>query len=91
MIPPVWSGLPRGVSGCIIKRYEDIDTYDIILDSGLKVSNIPINFIRPDHILCTGKNVFKNNTQQLFDNRTFRMPTYQRRYAWKQSDWMGVW
>ena len=57
MIPPVWSGLPRDVSGNIIKVYDQTDTYDILLDNGKKITNVPINFIRPDGILCHGKNV----------------------------------
>ena len=57
MIPPVWSGLPRGISGTILKVYDDTDTYDILLDSQAKVNNVPINFIRSDAILVQGKNV----------------------------------
>lgn len=83
MIPPVWSGLPRDQSGMILRVYEESDTYDILLDSGPKVQQVPINFIRPDHILCHGKNVQRNNGDELFTLRKFKMPTYQRRYAWK--------
>jgi hypothetical protein len=57
LIPPVWSGLPRGQSGVVVHIYNETDTYDVFLDSGVKVSNVPINFMRPDNILCRGKKV----------------------------------
>lgn len=91
MIPPVWSGLPRDQSGTILRIYEETDSYDILLDSMVKVNNVPINFIRPDHILCHGKNVQRNTADQLLTLRKFKMPTYQRRYAWKEFEWGGLW
>ena len=56
MIPPVWTGLPKDVSGTILKVYDD-DTYDVVTDSDVSLNRIPINFMRSDKILCSGKNV----------------------------------
>ena len=61
MIPPAHTGLPKDVSGMIMKIHEDGDRYDILLDSGKFLKLIPINFIRADHILCSGKEVKKSN------------------------------
>lgn len=57
MIPPVWTGLPKDVSGTILRVYDEDDTYDIITDTEITLSRIPINFMRSDRILCSGKNV----------------------------------
>ena len=63
MIPPVWTGLPRNVSGTIMKVYDEDDTYDVITDTQVKLSRIPINFIRSDRILCSGKEVESVNSE----------------------------
>lgn len=57
MIPPVWTGLPNGVSGSILRVYDEDDTYDVITDTEIELSKIPINYMRSDKILCSGKNV----------------------------------
>jgi hypothetical protein len=63
MIPPVWTGLPKDVSGTILRVYDEDDTYDVILDGkdnveiGISLTRIPINYMRSDKILCSGKNV----------------------------------
>jgi hypothetical protein len=56
MIPPVWTGLPKNVSGTVLKVNGD-DTYDVVTDSDIHLTKIPINFMRSDKILCSGKNV----------------------------------
>ena len=101
MIPPVHTGLPRDVSGTIMRIHEGGNSYDVMLDPtpeqamqaqvGEMVFNIPINFLRPDSILATGKDVQAQNAQQLLKGRRFKVPTYQRRYAWKKRDWLGLW
>jgi len=57
MIPPVWTGLPKDVSGTILRVYDEDDTYDVITDTEISLSRIPINYMRSDKILCSGKNV----------------------------------
>jgi hypothetical protein len=57
MIPPVWTGLPRNVGGTITEVYDEDDTYDLVTDSEISLSRIPINFMRPERILCSGKTV----------------------------------
>ena len=76
MIPPVWTGLPRNISGQVLKIYEEDDSYDVILDSGLKLEKIPINFMRPDNILCSGKNVKKLSAYEMLCDKKYKIPTY---------------
>ena len=76
MIPPVWTGLPRNISGVILCNYEAEDSYDVLLDTGMKLERIPINFMRPDHILCSGKNVKKSNAYEMLFDKQYKIPTY---------------
>lgn len=76
MIPPVWTGLPKNISGTVIKLYEEDDSYDVLLDSGMKLERIPINYMRPDNILCSGKNVKKSNAFEMLCDKKYKIPTY---------------
>ena len=91
MIPPAHTGLPKDVSGTVLRIHENEDRYDILLDSGVMLTQIPINFMRPDNILCSGKEVKKSNGRMLLSDRKYKIPTYQRRYAWQKRDWYGLW
>ena len=86
MIPPVWTGLPKDVSGTILKVHDD-DTYDVVTDTDVQLTKIPINFMRSDKILCSGKNVASCDAKQMLTGRKYSIPTYQRKYSWKTRDW----
>ena len=58
---------------------------------GEMLKKIPISFIRPENILTSGKDVQAQDAAQLLRARKFKVPTYQRRYAWKLRDWEGIW
>ena len=81
MIPPVWTGLPRNVSGTIITVYEEDDTYDVVTDTtsttkSISLSRIPINFMRAERILCSGKSVQSVDAQHILMGRKYAIPTY---------------
>jgi hypothetical protein len=76
MIPPVWTGLPRNVSGTIIAVYDEDDTYDVVTDSEISLSRIPINFMRLERILCSGKTVQSVDARSVLLGRKYAIPTY---------------
>jgi len=76
MIPPVWTGLPKDVSGTIFKVYDEDDTYDVITDTDVSLSRIPINFMRSDRVLCSGKNVQSCDAKGMMTGRKYIIPTY---------------
>jgi hypothetical protein len=76
MIPPVWTGLPKDVSGTILKVYDEDDTYDVLTDTEISLSRIPINYMRSDSILCSGKNVKSCNAEEILLGRKYIIPTY---------------
>ena len=75
MIPPVWTGLPNNISGSILRVHGD-DTYDVITDADMELTKIPINYMRSDKILCSGKNVASCNATQILLKRKYIIPTY---------------
>ena len=87
LIPPVWTGLPRDCSATILKVYDEDDTYDVVTDKEVQLSKIPINYMRPDHILCSGKSVQSLNAENILKGHKYMIPTYQRKYSWKTRDW----
>lgn len=91
MIPPVHTGLPKDMSGVIMKIKDDGEYYDVFLDSGTMVTNVPIVFLRPDNVLCSGKDVRRQTARDMLTGKKYQIPTYQRRYAWQKRDWAGVW
>ena len=94
VVAPVHTGLPRNRQGMITRVNEENDIYEIItLESpnGSLLKNVPMAYIRPADILCSGKNVGKKTAKDLLKDRLFRIPTYQRRYAWNKFDWNGLW
>ena len=71
----------------IISIDEANDLYDVSLQDGRIIKNVPINYIRSDSILCSGKYVKRVDGRHLITGRKFKIPTFQRRYAWKEDDW----
>ena len=57
---------------------EDGDSYDIMIDnpSTEMIYDIPINYLRPENILSSGKSVEASNAKQLLKGRKFKVPTY---------------
>ena len=47
--------------------------------------------MRPDTVLANAKNVGLKNAGELLKGKKFRVPTFQRRYAWKLSNWKSQW
>ena len=64
--------------------------YDITIE-GKEYKEVPFAYMRPDTVLANGKNVGKKNAGDVLKGRKFRIPTYQRRYAWKEDNWKNQW
>lgn len=47
--------------------------------------------MRPDTVLANAKNVGLKSAGELLKGKKFRVPTFQRRYAWKLSNWKSQW
>ena len=87
LIPPKHTGLPADVVGTITMINDEHDLYSVQLEDGRIVHNIPINYLRSDDVLCSGKQVMRVTGEELLTGRKFKVPTFQRRYAWKDEDW----
>ena len=59
LIPPKHTGIPCNVAGTISGVNEKDDLYSVQLMDGRIVLNIPINYLRSDQILCSGKHVVR--------------------------------
>lgn len=73
-----------------MKVYEN-DTYDVMALSGKFSKKVPMKYLRSANVLCSGKNVGKRTAKTLLKGNLFRVPTFQRRYAWNDFDWNGLW
>ncbi|KRX04458.1 hypothetical protein PPERSA_06011 [Pseudocohnilembus persalinus] len=91
LIPPNNIDLPKNQPAMITKVHPENDTYDLVLMDQKEHSyyNVSYIYLRPIHILCSGKRANRESLQKVFQ-RHYNVPTYQRRYAWKQENWFGL-
>ncbi len=81
---PAHAGLPRN-GRAVVEGKPAQGFYDIAVVEGKRYCDVPHYYLRPDNILIHGEVVKMKSLREVLTSDMYRMPTYQRRYAWEES------
>jgi hypothetical protein len=95
LVAPASANLPRNATGFITKINPD-GSFNLLMtlpDSTdpMPLTSIPHDYLRPFSILCESKSTSTLSAFKLLKSHSFALPTYQRRYAWRDDLWQGLW